>query len=213
MKSFWKQETDTINSPCISAEDRACEDHFNESHIRLLNGQFMVRLPFKKSPKELGSSYQPALNMFNHLEMRFAKNLNFKTEYIKFMSEYLKLDHMILIPLPSIYSTYYLPHHGVIRESSTTTKLRVVFNGSQKTSNNISLNDCLYTGPKLQTELLDIILRWRCYAMVFSCDLEKMYRQIRVHPDDCSCQRILWREDPSNPIQIYQLSTVTYGLA
>jgi hypothetical protein len=43
---------------------------------------------------------------------------------------------------------YYLPHHGVIKESSDTTKLRVVFDGSAFTIAQVSLNDTLHTGPK-----------------------------------------------------------------
>ena len=38
-----------------------------------------------------------------------------------------------------------------------------------------------------------------------------MYRQIIVHPQDRNLQRILWRHSPEQPIQEYQLTTVTYG--
>ncbi|GJQ75227.1 hypothetical protein Trydic_g9827 [Trypoxylus dichotomus] len=38
---------------------------------------------------------------------------------------------------------YYLPHHGVIKMDSTTTKLRVVFDASVKTSSGLSLKDVL----------------------------------------------------------------------
>ncbi|XP_018309970.1 uncharacterized protein [Mycetomoellerius zeteki] len=61
--------------------------------------------------------------------------------------------------LDSSRREFFLPHHDVIKDSSSTTKLRVVFNGSQKTNLGISLNDCLHIGPKLQTELTDIIIR------------------------------------------------------
>ncbi|XP_046605012.1 uncharacterized protein LOC124297744 [Neodiprion virginianus] len=40
-----------------------------------------------------------------------------------------------------------------------------------------------------------------------------MYRQILVHNDDQDFQRILWRKEPELPIEEYQLTTVTYGLA
>ena len=40
--------------------------------------------------------------------------------------------------------TYFLPHHGVIQEDKTTTKVRVVFDGLAKHStSNVSLNECL----------------------------------------------------------------------
>ncbi|KAK9738081.1 hypothetical protein QE152_g10176 [Popillia japonica] len=40
-----------------------------------------------------------------------------------------------------------------------------------------------------------------------------MYRQVLISDDDRKFQRILWRKDPSQPIQTFELSTVTYGTA
>ncbi|XP_076383911.1 uncharacterized protein LOC143261227 [Megalopta genalis] len=62
----------------------------------------------------------------------------------------------------------YFPHHGVIKLSSQTTKLRVVFDGSAATSTGLSLNDALHTGPKLQDDLLYILLRFRTHQYVIT---------------------------------------------
>ncbi|XP_011877984.1 PREDICTED: uncharacterized protein LOC105567609 [Vollenhovia emeryi] len=62
----------------------------------------------------------------------------------------------------------YIPHHAVVRDSSATTRLRVVFNASSRTSNGTSLNSHLLTGPKLQTNLIGVILRWRQYRYIIS---------------------------------------------
>ncbi|XP_011875597.1 PREDICTED: uncharacterized protein LOC105566304, partial [Vollenhovia emeryi] len=107
-------------------------------------------------------------------------------------------------------TSVFLPHHGVLREASSTTKLRVVFNGSARTTSGISLNDCLHAGPKLQLDLDAVILRWRMHAFAFAADIEKMYRQIVIHPDDRHYQQILWSSTDSP--RSYQLCTVTYGL-
>lgn len=56
------------------------------------------------------------------------------------------------------FNTYYLPHHEVIKEDSTTTKLRVVFDASAKTSNGVSFDNILMVGPTIQRELFDFIL-------------------------------------------------------
>ena len=37
-----------------------------------------------------------------------------------------------------------------------------------------------------------------------------MYRQINVHPQDRNLQRIIWRYTSDEPIQEYNLATVTY---
>ncbi|XP_011859086.1 PREDICTED: uncharacterized protein LOC105556600 [Vollenhovia emeryi] len=107
----------------------------------------------------------------------------------------------------------YLPHHGVLRESSTTTKLRVVFNGSTATSSGDSLNRHLLVGPNLLPPLADVLLRWRVHRFVLATDIEKMYRQIMVHPEDRDLQRIVWRYNPQDELREYRLNTVTYGLA
>ncbi|XP_071056931.1 uncharacterized protein [Onthophagus taurus] len=213
MQKFWTIEEESSSKPCLSTDEIDCEKHFVNSHSRDSSGRFIVRLPFRKSPRELGNSYMIAVKTFSRSELRFARDESFKTAYSKFMREYLDLDHMRPVTVPVESPNFYLPHHGVIRESSTTTKLRVVFNGSQKTSSGLSLNDCLHTGPKLQSELVDVLLRWRRHPVAFACDLEKMYRQIDVHQDDWQFQRIVWRENPSEPLQSYDLTTVTYGLS
>ncbi|XP_024873811.1 uncharacterized protein LOC112455843, partial [Temnothorax curvispinosus] len=122
---------------------------------------------------------------------------------------------MVKAPLddPPDGQVYYIPHHAVIREHSSTTRLRVVFNASHPTSNGLSLNDHLMVGRKLQPELSFIILRWRQYRFVFTDDIAKMYRQILVHPSDVEYQRILWRPTPTSPLIAYLLLTVTYGNA
>lgn len=79
---------------------------------------------------------------------------------------------------------YYLPHHGVVKDLSTFTKLRVVFDGSAPSTAGVSLNDTLYTGPKLQEDLFDILLRFRSHQYVLTGDVEKMYRQFLVRPED-----------------------------
>jgi hypothetical protein len=49
------------------------------------------------------------------------------------------------------------------------------------------------------------------YAM--TADISKMYRQIRVHPEDYDLQRILWRKSSDEPLKQYNLVTVTYCTA
>lgn len=46
---------------------------------------------------------------------------------------------------------------------------------------------------------------------MLSADIEKIYRQIRAHPDDVKYQKILWRKTPNQSIKIFQLNTLTYG--
>ena len=51
---------------------------------------------------------------------------------------------------------HYLPHHGVVRYDKATTKLRVVYDASSKTSGP-SLNECLYKDPNFTSLFLTFL--------------------------------------------------------
>ncbi|XP_063386650.1 uncharacterized protein LOC134672624 [Cydia fagiglandana] len=95
---------------------------------------------------------------------------------------------------------YFLPHHGILREQSSTTKLRAVFNGSAATSSGVSYNDLQMVGPTIQSDLLSILLRFRHYPYVLTGDIEKMYRQVLVHENQRHLQQIIWRDDPTKEL-------------
>ncbi|XP_058840891.1 uncharacterized protein LOC131696364 [Topomyia yanbarensis] len=214
VERFWEMEEMADRKP-LSIEEEDCETLYHNTTTRNEQGRYIVRLPTKPEIGQmLGESKSAALHRFNLLERRFENNEDLKTAYHSFMREYLQLHHMEPVPdgEQQTRRSFYLPHHPVLKASSSTTKLRVVFGGSAKTSSGNSLNVSLLVGPVLQDELLQIVIRFRKYAVALVGDIEKMYRQVMVHPDDRPLQKILWRFDPSEPIQTYQLCTVTYGL-
>ncbi|CAD7093677.1 unnamed protein product [Hermetia illucens] len=110
-------------------------------------------------------------------------------------------------------ASYYLPHHEVIKKSSTTTKVRAVFSASAKTTSGKSLNDLLMIGPIMQNSFIAFLLRWRTYPGVLTADVAKMYRQIRVRSKDADFQRIVWRPNEADIIRYYRLKKITFGTA
>ncbi|KAK9745483.1 Pao retrotransposon peptidase [Popillia japonica] len=68
-------------------------------------------------------------------------------------------------------------------------------------------------GPTIQPNLFNILIRFRQHPYAIAADIEKMYRQVLVEPSQRPLQRILWRSNPDDPIQVYNLNTVTYGTA
>ncbi|XP_073821396.1 uncharacterized protein [Musca autumnalis] len=209
---LWElEEIKTTNKP-MSIEERQCENHFEQHTIKDNKNRFVVRIPFHQNPDALGDSHGIAINRFFSLERRLQKDPELKEQYVKFMEEYENLGHMTKISADAIRSPhYFIPHHCVQRPESTTTKLRVVFDASAKTSSSHSLNDLMYTGPTVQSDLFSILLRFRLPKYVFTTDVEKMYRQVLISPEDRQFQLIIWRKDVSQPITYYQLNTVTYG--
>ncbi|XP_058816344.1 uncharacterized protein LOC131679628 [Topomyia yanbarensis] len=109
---------------------------------------------------------------------------------------------------------YYLPHQAILRSSSTTTKIRVVFDASAKASRaEKSLNDVLKVGATLQSDIFSVLLRFRKHQVVFTADITKMYRQIRIAPEHACFQRIFWRSNSDDPLRVLELTTGTHGTA
>ncbi|XP_018406075.1 PREDICTED: uncharacterized protein LOC108782316, partial [Cyphomyrmex costatus] len=214
LERFWELEKCDLKR-AMTIEEAECEKHFESTTYRDKDGRFVVSLPLKGKIQELGESEHNAMKRQKSIERRFTNDSVFQQRYRDFMQEYQKMKHMELVPEneEKLSVVNYLPHHGVTREESTTTKLRVVFDASCKTSSGQSLNDLLMVGPKVQQELMEILIRFRQHDYVLIADISKMFRQIKVNQKDRSLQRILWRDDPKDCILKFELTTVTYGTA
>ncbi|XP_033158470.1 uncharacterized protein LOC117139899 [Drosophila mauritiana] len=212
--------------PKLSKEDQWCESFFKQTHQRQPDGSYQVRLPFKRNfdpSMTLGKSHQIALNRYLQLERRLQRDPDKWRRYCKGIEEYFQLGQITLAETSensTITTDSYgqhvascvLPHHAVFKEESLTTKQRIVFDASARTSNGRSLNDVLCVGPTLQNDLPAVLLNWRQYQFVFTADIQRMYRCINVHPDDTQYQRILWRA-ADGVIKQHCLTTVTFGTA
>jgi len=142
-----------------------------------------VHLPFRNNILKEGNSCDIAKRRFLSLERRIENNTELKNEFIKFMNECKELGHMEQVfddDYTNNVNTCYLPHHAVMKKSSTSMRLRVVFDASCKSDNGVSLNDTLLKGPVLQDELLFILTRFLTHNYVLSADIVKMYRQFWV---------------------------------
>lgn len=217
LKQFWEIQDQTSTKKVLSPEEQQCEDFYKATTKRRADGRYEVRLPFRvKDPQcTAGDSRAIAENRLKSLEKRLAKNTELKEKYTDVIEEYLRLGHLRPVKQDDSKKeiAVYLPHHAVVREDKTTTKVRVVFNASQKNNRGVSLNDTLMVGPTLQAELRHTIMRWRTHSIGLVGDIIKMYRQIRVADEDAMFQRILWRSSPNESIKDYELVTVTFGTA
>ncbi|XP_058817603.1 uncharacterized protein LOC131680903 [Topomyia yanbarensis] len=210
---FWSCEEIGL-AERMSPQEARCEEQFSSTVKRALDGRYIVTLPKdEKVIAKLGESKETAFKRLQGLERRLGKDPILRKRYDEFLMEYLKLGHMkkVNVNEDCQINRVFLPHHPVVKESSTTTKVRVVFDASCKTATGISLNDGLVAGPVIQDDLRSIIFRCRTRQIMVIADVEKMFRQVIVASDDRWLQNILWRFDSKEPPSTYELTTVTYG--
>ena len=93
--------------------------------------------------------------------------------------EHFDLGHAEPVPFSDLSKppkdVFYLPMHAVHKESSTTTKIRAVFDASMKTTSGVSLNDMLMVGPTVHPSLVEVLLRFHMHRIAIVADIS-IYR-------------------------------------
>ena len=212
---FWEiEEVPGAGSKQFTPEELQCENFFTQTTSRTADGRYEVELPFNPDAPPIGESFNQAKRRFLALEKRL-QSTGLKQDYTDYINGYKDAGHMERVPTEDLdkphHQVFYLPHHNVMKDSSTH-KLRVVFDGSAKSSSGWSLNASLMTGPTLQDNLTDILLRFRFHTIALCADVEKMYRQVCLKRSSRDYHRLLWRDQPGEPIEVWRMTRVTFGI-
>lgn len=95
-------------------------------HTRVAEGAaYQVRLPFRMPNKnEEEPNYNIVFSRFRKLEADMQKNSKMRQEYQKAMAD--EFENGFLREIDSRNVKAVIPHHGVFKEMSTSTKLRVI---------------------------------------------------------------------------------------
>ena len=216
LQRFWTQEAMVVGSMALSISEKAVELHFATTHQYLPQRQrYMVSLPRQGGSLQLGESRPIAARRFISNEASLTKKGTLE-QFQGVMQEYLDLGHAQQVTQQELglasSESYYLPIHAVYKQSSSTTKLRIVFDASCSSSTGVSLNDILAAGPTLHPQLDIILMRFRTYTVAVTGDISKMYREVELCPRDRQLHRFLWRPEKSQPIGDYHMNRVTFGV-
>ncbi|XP_035907317.1 uncharacterized protein LOC118510037 [Anopheles stephensi] len=128
LQRFWEAES-ILEGPALSLEEDLCEKYYASTTTRNAQGRYVVSLPRNAKPeKVLGLSRDIADRRLLGVERRLKANPVMEKEYKRFMVEYEQLGHMVKLtePVDDSEPHCYIPHHAVIKESSSSTKVRVL---------------------------------------------------------------------------------------
>ena len=190
VKRFWDTESLGIFEPKAAPEQQFPKElKFDENQHR-----YQVHLPWKDDRVPENNGYVSCVKRLRQLHTRLKTDRELLKQYDNVIKEQVEsgIIEQVLENSASDESVYFLPHHGVIREDKTTTKVRVVFDGSAKHgTSNLSLNECLEKGPNLVPHLFDVVIRFRSYPVGIVADVEKAFHQIEINQDDRRMLRFL----------------------
>ena len=216
LRKFWEIEKCETSNTVLSSEERSVLQHYQRNHYRTDSGMFVVPLPKKENSMPLGETRSKAVRRFLSLETSL-RSKERDNEFHSVMEEYIKLRHAEVVPEVDLEKppdqVFYLPMHAVRKDSSTTTKLRIVFDASAQSSSGVSLNDTLLVGHTVHPPLIDVLLRFRFYRIALTADVSKMYRAIQLVNSDRDLHRFVWRRCPDEPLVDYRMTRVTFGVS
>ena len=161
LRRFWEVENNGIEDLSVmTKEERSIVNRVKES-VEFSDGHYQITIPWKENHLHLSNNYKMALQRLQGLEKRLLKSPSTAVAYSQVIKRYLEKGYVRKVD-PSEEEPaekWYLPHFPVIKFDRETTKTRIVFDASAK-CNGVSLNDVVYQGPKLQTDLFDVLLRF-----------------------------------------------------
>jgi hypothetical protein len=210
LRKFWEIEEAPTNEVTLSLEERTVLHHYQSTHSRTPDGRFMVHLPKKSDARSIGESRSRALKRFLSLE----RSLTLKSQFAEvdhIMREYVSLGHAEIVPHEDFgkpqEAVFYLPMHVVYKASSTTTKIRPVFDASAQSSIGVSLNDTLLVGPTVHPPLVDVLMRFILHRIALTTDVAKMYRAVELAKEDRDFHRFIWRSGRTEAITDYRMTS------
>ena len=155
--------------------------------------QYIVSLPWKINHPPLPSNFGLALNRLKSLCKKFKFDKDFMCHYSNVIKEQEARGFIEQVKDKYCSDSHYLAHHGVKRESKSTP---VLFDCSvRKNAESPSLNDCLWTGPTLTSDLLQVLLRFRLNQFACISDIEKAFLMVQLRKEDKNFTRFPWFED------------------
>ncbi|XP_044183283.1 uncharacterized protein LOC122963962 [Acropora millepora] len=211
IKKFWE-----IESIGVSPHEGTVHDKFLDT-IRACDGRYEVSLPWKEQHALLPDNYALAVSRLASVLKRLRGNPKLFAEYNRIIEEQ-SLQGIISDVDPhapvQVGRLHYLPHHPVVREDKQTTKVRIVYDASAK-STGPSLNDCLHAGPSLISDIPDVLMRFRYHQIALAADIEKAFLMVQVAKADRDFLRFLWINDPTSEdpnIVVKRFNRVVFGV-
>jgi hypothetical protein len=198
-------------------KDKLYIEEYKKLITRNKEGRVIAPLPKNTyNYKTLSDNSKIAKNRFKSVQTLLKKHDWAADAYIDMVQSWIK-DKVIIETNEEelrLHEHTELPHHGVKRESSTSTKLRVVIDGSAKEKGFASANDYLYEGPNILPELVHIAMRWRTSQYFIIADVSKAFLQIELPEEDSYLLTIRWTDKtgPNQEPKLYRFTRLPWGI-
>ena len=176
LEKFWKVESLGIERTESYRNSAIYLEEYQSSSITHQDGKYYAKLPWKDNHPVLPTNEEIAKRTI----IRLKKDPTLLQVYNNIIREQERRGFIENVPdcdQPSS-KIHYIPHHPLIKESSTT-PIRIVYDCSCKLSpTSASLNDCLIHTPPNLNDISSLVLRFRSSKCGVTTDIEKAFLNI-----------------------------------
>ena len=216
LKQFWNWESLGIikDQVLLTPKEKYVVEHFF-NNVKYEGGRYQVALPFDPDMPKPKNNFGSAMAQFKSLERSLCRNESKCLRYSTAIEQYITDGHAerVFSHSPDKDERFFLPHHAIWRDNHPTTKARIVFNGSAGDVTGYTLNQSLLPGPKKQSDLSDVLTRYRTFEHTLTGDIAKMFLQIGILPEHRNYLSFLWRPPGSSgEVCVYRKTVLTFGL-
>ena len=212
LRSFWELESMGVRE----TEDSVLDEFTQTIHFK--EGRYEVTLPWRDPHPPLPDNLELSKKRLGGLLRRLKKDPEIMREYDGIIQNQLQCGIVEEVDMAASTKTgrlHYLPHHAVIRKDKATTKVRVVYDASAKTTGS-SLNECLHRGPKFDQKIHDLLLRFRTFPVALAADIEKAFLMVSICEEDRDALRFLWVDDVGSSCpqtRVLRFTRVVFGVS
>ena len=211
VRRMWELESVGVSADLDVEIPDPVLSQFRQS-VSMSEGRYVVKLPWKPDMQsKLMSNHASALKRLDSLTRKLSKDPILESRYDLALQEMEDAGIVHEVPAAELdrSSCFYMPHRPVVRESRVTTKVRPIFDCSARGPNGVSLNDCLETGPCMLASLVEILVRFRRWAVAVTADIQKAFLMIKVAEMDRDMHRFLWRQ--GDRVRVMRFDRVPFG--
>ena len=187
----------------------------NNLKLDPIKNQWTTRYPYRCDPSILEDNRTQALLMLERTEKRLSRSKYSADKYCEQFKDFIERGILTEISEEEECSykgaRFYISHHEVFKEGSSSTPVRLVISSSLK-FRGIGLNDIFMKGPNALNDLFGIQLRFRTHYYALVGDVRKMYHSIQTTEQERHIKRILWRNmQIDEKPKVYGPNTVMFG--
>jgi len=217
MTKVWSCDVGSDDNHNEKTKDVRAVELFDSSFCYDDSGRCVVSWPLKDSLNTMGSCEKQSFQRLLNLLKRLKSDKQLRSAYTEIIDDYLSRDIVEIVGIdsnssvPSNNSVRYLPHHPVIKKTPLKTKVRVVFDASSRDEHGISLNSLMFTGPNLNPDICELLIRFRMHNVALVADVEKAFLQLSLEDKQRDLTRFFWINENDEIIKL-RFKRVIFGV-